>query len=211
MYANVSACVWHRKSVQLHKNVCFFLSWYVISTLICQSSVSHLQSEIYKWRWLYISVRVSQQSRMPLWSKESQAMKSVKPRYWFSSQIKQLAGLQFSCLHISLWCIGRIPGYMRHPHRTNRHDIRRMSLWRGARAGQGVSIGTRSHKEHLNDSLSSLFFLLVKSLWLLNMNCVTVLLYCPYPFYSSLIITIILISKVNCGFFITRNVSARRR
>lgn len=70
---------------------------------------------------IYRCPYVSQQSRLPLQSKESQVMQSVKPRDCFSSQLKHLAGLPFSCLHVSFWCISKTLGYVRNPHRTTRH------------------------------------------------------------------------------------------
>lgn len=53
--------------------------------------------------------------------KESQATQSVKLR---DSQTEQLAGIQLSSLHKTLQCVGKTPGYVRHPRRTNGHNIR---------------------------------------------------------------------------------------
>lgn len=205
----MSACVWHRKSVQLQTDVFFFLSW---------TSPVHpfakAQEVIYRVRYpnrsyIYVSIR-QPAVKAAVTVKRDQAMQPVKPRDRFSSQLKQLAGLQLSCLRMSLWCIGKTPGCVRHPHRTNRHDIRHMSLWSDTRTRQGV-YWHKKPQGALKWLFAFLIFLLVKSLWLLSRNCVAVWLYCPDPFYSSLITPFIPISKVNCGFFITGNASPRRR
>lgn len=121
----MSACVWHRKSVQLQTDVFFFLSW--TSPV---HSFAKAQEVIYRVRYpnrsyIYVSIR-QPAVKAAVTVKREQAMQPVKPRDRFSSQLKQLAGLQLSCLRMSLWCIGKTPGCVRHPHRTNRHDIRHM-------------------------------------------------------------------------------------
>lgn len=184
-------CVTPEISSAAHEYILFLVMICHLYTRLPKLRKSSTEWDIQIEMTIYRFPYVSQQSRLPLQSKESWVRHSAKPRGWFSSQLKQLAGFQFGSLHISLWCIGKTPEYVRHPHRTNRCDIRGMSHWSNGWARQVVFIGTRSHKVHLNDSLSSLFFLLVKSLWLLNMKCVTVWLYCPYPIYSSLIFPII--------------------
>lgn len=60
---------------------------------------------------------------------------------------------------MNLWCIIKTSGYVRLTHM----GLTGMSLWSSARVRQGICIGTGTNKEHLNDSLSSLLFLLVKS------------------------------------------------
>lgn len=133
----MSACVWHRKSVQLQTDVFFFLSW--TSPV---HSFAKAQEVIYRVRYpnrsyIYVSIR-QPAVKAAVTVKRDQAMQPVKPRDRFSSQLKQLAGLQLSCLRMSLWCIGKTPGCVRHPHRTNRHDIRHMSFWSDTRTRQGV-------------------------------------------------------------------------
>lgn len=87
--------------------------------------------------YIYVSIR-QPAVKAAVTVKREQATQPVKPRDRFSSQLKQLAGLHLSCLRISSWCIGKTPGYVRHPHRTNRHDIRHMSLWSDTRTKKGV-------------------------------------------------------------------------
>lgn len=127
IYANLSARVWHRNSIQLHVFLkVFFLLSCDVTWLICRSSGSHLWSAISKRRWL-CWVSLCQKWILPLQPKERQARQAGKPGDKFSSQIKQLAGFQFSSLHLNSLCICKTPGCVKHPHRTNKYDIRFMS------------------------------------------------------------------------------------
>lgn len=129
IYANVSACVWHRKSIQLIMNIFFILSLDV-TWVICQSSGSHVQQypsgdDCLRCPCASLPIAAQGETGKAVRGAWGQIQLTDKAAGWASGQL--------SIPELTM-CLQN-PGYVKHPHRTNKYDIRFMSC--GTLQGSG--------------------------------------------------------------------------